>query len=66
MANDSDQARRDLLAATAIAYAPATDVPRERALIQSAVSSLVGVFGDSRFTESQAIAEISKHAPFLN
>lgn len=56
-----DNLRRDCLAAIAMAYAPATDVPRERALMQSAVASLIAKFGDCSFTEASAIDEISRH-----
>ncbi len=56
-----ESARRNCVAAAAMAYAPATDVPRERALLQSAVSSLIGAFGESVFDRQSAIEEISRH-----
>lgn len=56
-----DVSLRDCLAATAIVFAPQTEVPRERALIQSAVASLATAFSERIFTKTRAIDEISKH-----
>lgn len=49
------------LAASAIAFSPATDVPRKRALLQSAVSSLFSAFAEGEFTKDEAILEICRH-----
>jgi predicted nucleic acid-binding protein len=61
MASDMENAQREILAAAAIAFAPATDVPRERALTQAAISSLVAAFGDGTFSRKQAAVEIARH-----
>lgn len=55
------RADKDCLAAAAMAFAPATDVPRERALLRSAIHSLIHTYGSSRFRCSEAIDAISDH-----
>jgi hypothetical protein len=61
MTLESDQVKREVLAATALAYAPATDIPRERALAQVAISSLTAAYGETAFTTEQALEEICGH-----
>ena len=56
-----DRTARKALAAVAMAFAPATDIPRERVLIRSAIVSLLMAFAQDRFTENEAIKEISQH-----
>ena len=56
------QADRDCLAATAMAFAYATDVPRERALHRFSLSSLVRKFGSTAFSKSDAINIIQSHS----
>ena len=56
-----DLAGREALAAAAMAFAPATEVPRERALIRSAIVSLLLNFGDSGFKRSEGIKAICGH-----
>jgi len=52
---------REALAAAAMAFAPATDIPRERALIRSAIVSLLLNFGDETFDRDEAVDTISGH-----
>jgi len=56
-----DHTGREALAAAAMAFAPATEVPRERALIRSAIVSLLLNFGDSGFKRSEGIKAICGH-----
>ena len=52
---------REALAAAAMAFAPATDVPRERALIRSAILSVLLTFGDKEFKREEAVEAICGH-----
>jgi uncharacterized protein YbcI len=63
MTLDLQQARadRDCLAAVAMAFAPATEVPRERALLRSAIHSLLNTFGSNSFRQSEAVDAIADH-----
>jgi len=54
-------AGREALAAVAMAFAPATEVPRERALIRSAIISLLLTFGDKVFTRNKGVEAICRH-----
>ena len=56
-----DREARKALAAAAMIFAPATEVPRERVLIRSAIVSLLMAFGQDVFGQDQAIKEISQH-----
>jgi hypothetical protein len=50
---------REALSAAAMAFAPATDVPRERVLLHSAISSLLKIFENVSFDETEAVDAIS-------
>jgi predicted nucleic acid-binding protein len=52
---------REALAAAAMAFAPATDIPRERALVRSAIISLLLECGDKEFSKEKGIMAISRH-----
>jgi len=61
---ENEQSRnigREALAAVAMAFAPATEIPRERALIRSAIVSLLLNFGDETFDRDKAVDAISGH-----
>ena len=57
----SELASRDALSAAIMAFAPATDVPRDRALIRTALVSLIRIFNDSPFSKEDAIKAISRN-----
>jgi predicted nucleic acid-binding protein len=61
----SEHLERDALAAAAMAFAPATEVPRDRAVMRSALVSLVADFPDTTFTKIQAIDSIRKHGELI-
>lgn len=56
-----DQLNRAALAAAAMAFAPSTEVPRERALIRSAIISLLLTFGDKIFRRKEGVEAICGH-----
>jgi len=58
---DYEHAHREALAAVAMAFAPATNVPRERALLRAAITLLLLNFGNRVFNRQQAIRTICDH-----
>jgi predicted nucleic acid-binding protein len=67
MAIDFERLRsdRDGLAAAAMAYSFETEVPRDRALLQTALASLAAGFADRSFTEAEALDAITQHGALL-
>ncbi len=56
-----EHACREALAAVAMAFAPATNIPRERALVKAAITLILLNFGNNTFKRGQAIKTICDH-----
>ena len=58
---DYDRANHEALAAVAMAFAPATDVPRDRALVKTAITLLLLNFSEKPFNRAEAVKVICDH-----